>query len=65
MATEPCRLARLGDTATWADLEAAYVMRGVHLADCDLARRLALETLAAERLAIDAWLGVDPTDDLP
>lgn len=52
---QPCELARLPDQPTAADLEAAYVRRGAQLAACDAARRLAVETLEAERLLIDAW----------
>jgi len=31
------------------------VRRGAELARCDAARRLAVETLEAERVLIDAW----------
>lgn len=37
-----------------ADLEAAYVERGAQIAACDGARRLAVETLDAERAMLDA-----------
>ncbi|WP_298159705.1 hypothetical protein [Brevundimonas sp.] len=33
------------------DLEAGYMTRGRQIADCDTARRLAVETLLAERAA--------------
>lgn len=36
------------------DLEAGYMIRGRQIADCDAARRLAVQTLQAERTAIDA-----------
>ncbi|WP_303698369.1 hypothetical protein [Brevundimonas naejangsanensis] len=45
----------LPQTATAADLEAAYVRRGGQILACDAARRLAVETLEAERALIDAW----------
>jgi len=46
----------LPETATSADLEAAYVRRGGQILACDAARRLAVETLQAERALIDAWV---------
>ncbi|MEN5146071.1 hypothetical protein [Brevundimonas diminuta] len=55
-ATRPCELTVLPDHPTAADLEASYVRRGAQLAMCDAARRLAVETLEAERLLIDDWL---------
>lgn len=54
-ATRPCELAVLPERPTAADLEAAYVRRGAQVAACDAARRLAVETLKAERDLIDAW----------
>jgi hypothetical protein len=54
-ATRPCDLAVLPEGATAADLEAVYVRRGGQVLACDAARRLAVETLAAERKLIDAW----------
>jgi len=54
-ATQPCELAVLPERPTAADLEAAYVRRGAQVAACDAARRLAVETLRAERDLIDAW----------
>ena len=54
-ATQPCELAMLPERPTAADLEAAYVRRGAQVAACDAARRLAVETLKAERDLIDAW----------
>lgn len=37
-----------------ADLEIGYMTRGSQIAVCDAARRLAVETLLAERRAQDA-----------
>lgn len=54
--TRPCDLAVLPQTATSGDLEAAYVRRGGQILACDAARRLAVETLQAERALIDAWV---------
>ena len=51
----PCEMAVLPDAATLADLEAAYVQRGEQLVRCDGARRLAVETLLAERALADEW----------
>jgi hypothetical protein len=51
MATRPCDLHRLPEQATQADLEIGYVMRGAQIVACDTARRLAVETLKAERAA--------------
>ncbi|HEY1073825.1 hypothetical protein [Brevundimonas sp.] len=36
-----------------ADLEAAYLLRGAQIVACDGARRLAVETLSAERALQD------------
>jgi len=46
-ATRACPIATLAEAPTWADLEAAYILRGRQLVECDLARRLAVETLVA------------------
>lgn len=54
-ATTPCRLDRLPDRPTLADLEAGYMARGAGLVACDAARRMALETLEAERALQDRW----------
>lgn len=54
-ARTPCRLNRLPDQPTLADLEASYMARGLALAECDAARGLAVETLDAERAAQDRW----------
>lgn len=55
-ATRPCTLATLPAEPTLGDLEAAYAMRGAQIVACDAARRLAVDTLAAERAAVHAWL---------
>ena len=47
--TRPCAMAVLPDRPTWADLEAAYMLRGHQLAECDLARALAAEMATAAR----------------
>jgi len=48
-ASRPCALATLPAAPTLADLEAAYMLRGAQVLACDGARRLAVETLLAER----------------
>lgn len=50
-----CRLDRLPERPTLADLEVAYMARGAALVTCDAARRLAVETLLAERALQDRW----------
>ena len=55
-AARPCALATLPAEPTLGDLEAAYATRGAQIAACDAARRLAVETLNAERAAVEAWL---------
>lgn len=57
--TTPCRLDRLPEAPTVADLEAGYLARGEALALCDAARQLAVETLFAERGLLDRWAGRD------
>lgn len=52
-ATRPCALATLPAEPTLGDLEAAYATRGAQVAACDGARRLAVETLLAERALQD------------
>jgi hypothetical protein len=52
-AARPCELHRLPERATLADLEIGYVTRGAQIVACDAARRLAVETLKAERAAYD------------
>ena len=54
MASRPCELHRLPETPTMGDLEVGYMTRGRQIADCDAARRLAVETLLAERWAGEA-----------
>ena len=51
MASRPCELHRLPQAPTLGDLEAGYMIRGRQIADCEVARRLAVETLLAERTA--------------
>ncbi len=53
-ASRPCALAILPPEPTIADLDAAYVLRGAQILACDGARRLAVETLKAERAMQDA-----------
>jgi len=55
-AARPCALATLPTEPTLGDLETAYAARGQQIAACEAARRLAVETLMAERKAIDDWL---------
>jgi hypothetical protein len=47
-ALKACDLHRLPDAPTLADLEIGYATRGAQLVACDAARRLAVETHAAE-----------------
>lgn len=54
MASRACELHRLPDAPTLGDLEVGYMTRGRQIADCDAARRLAVETLLAERAAGEA-----------
>ncbi len=54
MASRPCDLHRLPPTPTQGDLEVGYMTRGAQIATCDAARRLAVDTLMAERSAADA-----------
>lgn len=54
-ARRPCALAVLPDDPVRADLEAAYMVRGAQIVACDGARRLAVDTLLAERDAQDRW----------
>jgi len=55
VATRPCALAVLPEHPSRADLDVAYAMRGAQIVSCDDARRLAVETLAAERELQDRW----------
>ncbi|WP_295242227.1 hypothetical protein [uncultured Brevundimonas sp.] len=50
----PCALATLPAKPTAGDLDAAYLLRGAQIVACDGARRLAVETLLAERAMQDA-----------
>ena len=54
-ALEPCKLITLPTDReiTWAELEAAYLLRGQHLVACEMARQLAVDTLMAERVAAE------------
>ena len=54
-ATMPCVLERLPEAPTQADLEVAYIERGLRLVACESARGLAVETLMAERALQDRW----------
>lgn len=54
-ATTPCVLAVLPEAPTQADLDVAYAERGARLVACEGARRLAVETLMAERALQDRW----------
>ena len=54
--SRPCDLPTLPENPDRADLDAAYAARGAEILVCDQARRLAVETLEAERRLIDAWL---------
>ena len=56
-ARRPCALATLPAEPTAGDLDAAYVQRGAQIVACDGARRLAVETLLAERAMQDAQAG--------
>lgn len=55
-ATRPCDLATLPAESTAGDLDVAYMRRGAQIAACEGARRLAVETLLAERAMQDAWI---------
>ena len=52
-ATRPCALATLPADPARGDLEAAYAARGGQIVACDAARRLAVQTLLAERALQD------------
>lgn len=54
-AVTPCRLDRLPEAPSLADLEASYARRGAALVLCDSARALAVETLESERALQDQW----------
>ena len=55
----PCALATLPEAPSLADLEAAYLQRGAQIAACDSARRLAVETLMAERAMQARWMAAE------
>lgn len=57
-AATPCALPTLPDDPTIADLEAGYVQRGAALVAGKAARRLAMETMHAERALIGRWSSV-------
>ena len=48
-AKTPCALHILPEQPTLADLEIGYVTRGAQIVACDAARRLAVETYAAQQ----------------
>jgi len=48
-----CDLHRLSENPTQGDLEAAYLIRGAQIAECEGRRRLAVETYDAEQALID------------
>ena len=52
--TRPCALGTLPAEPTVGDLDAANLLRGAQIVACDGARRLAVETLLAERAMQDA-----------
>ena len=56
-AVAPCALAILPQDPSWSDLEAAYLRRGAQIAACDAARRMAVDTLTAERAMQDRLRG--------
>jgi hypothetical protein len=47
-AARACDLYRLPEAPTQSDLEIGYVRRGAQIVACDAARRLAVQTHAAE-----------------
>lgn len=55
-ATDPCKLDRLPDNPTQADLELSYNVRGAVIIACDAKRALAVDIHAAEHADEDAWL---------
>lgn len=57
-AKRSCALAILPAEPTAGDLDTAYVLRGAQIMACDGARRLAVETLLAERAMQDAQYGL-------
>lgn len=59
-ALRPCVLPTLPPEPTRSDLEIAYAARGAEIVSCDGARRLAVETLLAERTVQDALASKRP-----
>ena len=55
-AREPCGLYILPEAPSLADLEIGYVTRGAQLVACDAARKLAVDTHAAEHALEDRSL---------
>ncbi|MNR93864.1 hypothetical protein D3C72_249300 [compost metagenome] len=55
-AMDPCKLDRLPDNPTQADLELSYAVRGAGVVACDARRALAVDAHAAEHADEDAWL---------
>ena len=47
-AARPCKLSHLPEGPSHSDLDIAYAQRGADLVSCDAARRLAVQTHAAE-----------------
>ena len=62
-AKRSCALATLPPDPTAGDLDAAYAQRGAQIVACDGARRLAVETLLAERAMQDAQYGLKRPPD--
>jgi hypothetical protein len=56
-AASPCALYVLPEHPTEADLDIGYAARGANLVACDAARRLAVQTWAAERELQDRQVG--------
>ncbi|MNN97617.1 hypothetical protein D3C81_2168170 [compost metagenome] len=55
-AQQACKLGRLPDNPTQADLEIGYAVRGAGIIGCDARRALAVDVHAAEHADEDAWL---------
>ena len=64
-ASTPCVLDRLPEMPTEADLEVAYMDRGARLISCEAARKLAVDTLLAERAVQEQWLRENQTPRRP
>jgi hypothetical protein len=58
-AARPCSLYVLPEHPSMADLEAGYATRGAQILACDAARRLAVDTHAAEH-ALEAAMSPVP-----